>query len=487
MATQNTFTGDNTTVDFPFTFPYLKSSDIKVSLDGTDQTLTTHYTLHNATTIRFVSAPETDKIVRIYRDTGSDNLSATFYPGSAIRSSDLNDNYTQNLYVTQEGDYEAQSAADFAKRLCIDGDGSNLNNVGGTTGIESHPDITKRPLKPQGVPYAISRANTAITTADGAVVTANNATTTANAADTKADTAVSTANTASTNATSAVNTANSAVTTANAAQAAVDDAVLYTPITNVAAIPGSPEDQDYIEVADTTGIEGFTPLASLPSGFTGDSGLTVKLKYTTSGSTWNYLSYHADDPEDRYIPVYGKHNTLPRIYTVKVVTKTSAHRYYLTGSSDGFTIGGIEAPFLTLVPGNTYQFHQVDSSNTGHTIAFYENADKSTPYTTDVTTNGTAGSPGAYTQIIVGDDTPANLHYQCTSHAYEGNGMATQTNVIGGGATGGGNDEVLYENGQTITTNYTITTNKSAYATGPVTINNSIVVTVPENSRWVIA
>tara|TARA_Y100000401_G_C8321223_1_gene225356 strand:- start:158 stop:2461 length:2304 start_codon:yes stop_codon:yes gene_type:complete len=101
-TTYNTYTGDNSTVDFAFTFPYLKSTDIKVSLDSVVQTLTTHYTLHNATTIRFGSAPGTGVTVKIYRETAGDELTATFYPGSAIRSADLNDNYTQNLYVTQE-------------------------------------------------------------------------------------------------------------------------------------------------------------------------------------------------------------------------------------------------------------------------------------------------------------------------------------------------------------------------------------------------
>ena len=95
MATvSNSFTGNNSTVDFAFTFPYLKSTDIKVSLDEVVQTLTTHYTLHNATTIRFGSAPGTGVKIKIYRDTASDSLAATFYPGSAIRSSDLNDNFT---------------------------------------------------------------------------------------------------------------------------------------------------------------------------------------------------------------------------------------------------------------------------------------------------------------------------------------------------------------------------------------------------------
>ena len=90
-TTSNTYTGNGSTVDFSFTFPYLKSSDIKVSVDEVVQSLTTHYTLHNATTIRFGTAPGSGKSVKVYRDTGSAELAATFYPGSAIRSSDLND------------------------------------------------------------------------------------------------------------------------------------------------------------------------------------------------------------------------------------------------------------------------------------------------------------------------------------------------------------------------------------------------------------
>lgn len=60
--------------------------------------------------------------------------------------------------------------------------------------------------------------------------------------------------------------------------------------------------------------------------------------------------------------------------------------------------------------------------------------------------------------------------------------------AIGGGATGGSGstDDVFYENGQTVTANYTITTNKNAMSAGPITIDSGIVVTIPSGSVWSI-
>ena len=97
---QNEYTQtDTSTVVRNFTFPYLKTSDIKVSLDGVE---TTAFTLPSATTIQLNSVPPQNTIIRIFRETSVDNLTATFYAGSAIKSEDLNDNFTQNLYKTQE-------------------------------------------------------------------------------------------------------------------------------------------------------------------------------------------------------------------------------------------------------------------------------------------------------------------------------------------------------------------------------------------------
>jgi len=54
------------------------------------------------------------------------------------------------------------------------------------------------------------------------------------------------------------------------------------------------------------------------------------------------------------------------------------------------------------------------------------------------------------------------------------------------GATGGGTDAVFYENDQSVTADYTITTDKNAMTAGPVTIDTGVTVTVPTGSRWVV-
>ena len=99
VTIENTYTGNGSATDYSFTFPYLDTTDIKASLGGV---VTTAFALTNATTVRFNSAPGNGVAIRIYRETAYENPKATFYPGSAIRAGDLNDNTLQNLYVTQE-------------------------------------------------------------------------------------------------------------------------------------------------------------------------------------------------------------------------------------------------------------------------------------------------------------------------------------------------------------------------------------------------
>ena len=52
------------------------------------------------------------------------------------------------------------------------------------------------------------------------------------------------------------------------------------------------------------------------------------------------------------------------------------------------------------------------------------------------------------------------------------------------GAKGGGTDQVFYENGTAVTTDYTISTGFNAISGGPITIGAAATVTIPSGSVW---
>ena len=77
------------------------------------------------------------------------------------------------------------------------------------------------------------------------------------------------------------------------------------------------------------------------------------------------------------------------------------------------------------------------------------------------------------------------IRYNTTTDQFEGY-QGGAWGQLGGGATGGGGDEVFVENARVVTTNYTLSANKSAESVGPITINSGITVTIPSDERWVI-
>jgi hypothetical protein len=69
-----------------------------------------------------------------------------------------------------------------------------------------------------------------------------------------------------------------------------------------------------------------------------------------------------------------------------------------------------------------------------------------------------------------------------TSFAGDGSNLTG----IAAGAGGGGSDEIFWENGQNVTTNYTITNGKNAMSAGPITINSGVTVTVGAGETWTV-
>jgi hypothetical protein len=105
----------------------------------------------------------------------------------------------------------------------------------------------------------------------------------------------------------------------------------------------------------------------------------------------------------------------------------------------------------------------------------------------DVLLSGTGqlDLPAGTTAQRTGSPNSGMVRFNTTLGQFEGyNGTAW--GQLGGGATGGGSDVVFLENGNTVTTNYTLTTNKNAVSAGPVTVNSGVTVTIPSGASWVI-
>ena len=91
-------------------------------------------------------------------------------------------------------------------------------------------------------------------------------------------------------------------------------------------------------------------------------------------------------------------------------------------------------------------------------------------------------------KIIYGDASgdPQLLAIGTSGQVLKSDGTDISWGDAAAGATGAGSDKIFWENGQTVTQNYTITNNQNAMSAGPITINNSVTVTIGDGETWTI-
>ena len=113
-------------------------------------------------------------------------------------------------------------------------------------------------------------------------------------------------------------------------------------------------------------------------------------------------------------------------------------------------------------------------------------------FTTPTFTGNVTVTSVGYVKLPVGttaerDATPVDgmIRYNSTLARYEGYSNSAWGG-LGGGATGGGSDQIFIENGQTVTTDYTISAAHNAGTFGPISIDSGVTVTIPDGSVWSI-
>ena len=136
------------------------------------------------------------------------------------------------------------------------------------------------------------------------------------------------------------------------------------------------------------------------------------------------------------------------------------------GGWEGYSIGG-RMVFMHDNSNVVGIYNDVDNewlfygSRNAETRMYYNGAEKIRTSSTGVTVTGTVAA---------------------TSYTGDGSSLTG----ISAGATGGGSDEIFWENGQNVTSNYTITNGKNAMSAGPITINSGVTVTVGSGETWTV-
>jgi hypothetical protein len=169
--------------------------------------------------------------------------------------------------------------------------------------------------------------------------------------------------------------------------------------------------------------------------------------------------------------------------------------FKITGLGAG--INATDAAQLGQVQGGTLDYINVSGTNTltgsmiptllsyqtGNMFSFIVQNTNTTTVTLNIDGLGAkAILRNATEPLQAGDLTVGNV----VVVIYDGTQFQLISVGFGGGATGAGGDKIFIENGQTVTTSYSIPSLSNAMSTGPISIAAGATVTIPSGSVWAI-
>ena len=136
------YTGNGSTTDFNFSFPYIKTSHVVVQVNEgqgagglnkwVPKVLTTDYSVETSPTtfVRFVTAPANNVRVRVLRDSDASTGLVDFANGSVLTETELDNSYEHNRYLAEEAE-EGITGGSLVKNTDgqFDADGLRLENL----------------------------------------------------------------------------------------------------------------------------------------------------------------------------------------------------------------------------------------------------------------------------------------------------------------------------------------------------------------------
>jgi hypothetical protein len=526
---------------YAFTFEILNVTDIAVYKASTLLTLTTDYTVtinSNGTgSVTLVTTAGTSNITIV----GAKNIQRTsdFTTGGDLFANTLNDELdNQTIFIQQVAETAERGlkapvtdptdiamtlpakASRAGKTLAFDANGNPVvgEDIGNWRGNwTAGTSYTVRDLVKDASNYNVYRCNTAhtasgttpiSTNADSAkwdlVIDAEYAADQADAAaasavaaqtaETNAETAEANAETAETNAeTAASQAATSATNAANSATAASTSASNASSSASAASTSASNASTSATNAANSaTAASGSASTAATQATNASNSATAAATSATNASNSASAASTSATNASNSASAASTSATNASNSASAASTSATNAANSATAAEAalDAFTdvyLGAFSTDPTLDNDGNALTSGDLYFNTVANRLKVYSGSAwlfaivDTTTVVEKTSSTGSAVIPAGTTAERNSSPVNGNFRYNSSLNSFEGYVDGAWGGV--GGAQAGG---VIYENNQTVTANYTISTNKNGFSVGPITVNSGVAITVPSGSVWVI-